>query len=298
MRVLITGGAGFIGSHVAEACVRAHYDVVVVDDLSIGKRAWVPKAAKFYKLDICSPKLPLLVKRVKPHYVCHLAASVSVPRAEADPSYDASVNIVGTLNVVRSLEGLSLQKFLFVSSAAVYGEPSTFPTTEDSELQPRSAYGLSKYTAERYLNYFSVQRGFPVVVVRPANVYGPRQSSSGEAGVIAKFAHSLVRGEQIVIDGQGQQTRDFIYVTDVAAGMVAAMERGVGTFNLSTSTEVSVRELVIRMGEIMGTVPRVTYGPTRASDIARSVLAHTRARRELHWQSQVPFIEGLRLTLK
>ncbi len=196
------------------------------------------------------------------------------------------------------MEGVWVLKFLLVSSAAVYGVSVSLPITEESDLKPHSIYGLSKYTAERYLNYFSVQYGLPSVVVRPANVYGPRQTVKGEAAVVAKFAHAFIHNNNLIIDGQGQQTRDFIYVTDVAAGIVAALIRGNGVFNLSTNTEISIRELVVRLGEVMGVVPQVGYAPARKSDIGRSVLLNSRARRTLSWQPQMPLLDGLRLTLK
>ncbi len=296
--VLITGGAGFIGSHLCEAALRAHFQVSVVDDLSSGRRGFVPKAATFYKLDVCSPKLSTVIARLKPTYVCHLAAQSSVPRSQADPVHDAEVNIVGSLNLLNALAGSSVKKVLFTSSAAVYGEPTTIPTVETENLDPRSPYALSKYTIERYLDYYTRTSGLATVVVRPANVYGPRAGAGGEGGVVGVFARALTVGQPLTIHGHGDQTRDYIYVTDVAQGMLAALQQGTGVYNLSTGRDISVRELVVRFGEVVGTVPQVEYGPLRPGDVKRSALSPRRAERELGWKPQVPLTEGLRQTLK
>lgn len=298
MKVLVTGGAGFIGSHLVEALLRARWQVAVVDDLSAGKRTWVPKDARFYKLDVRSPKLRDVVTAFKPSYVCHLAAQRSVTKSQVNAAEDASVNIVGSLNVLEAVKDLALTKFLFVSTAALYGEAVKIPTPEEAEIKPGSPYALAKFTVEKYLDYYARQWGVPTVVVRPANVFGPRQEASGEGGVVAIFSRALLRNETITIDGKGDQTRDFVFVTDVASALVSALTRGDGVYNLSTSTEVSVRELVINLGQVLNVVPKVTYVAPRVGDIMRSALQNTRARRELNWEPQVPIVEGLRLTLR
>jgi UDP-glucose 4-epimerase len=190
------------------------------------------------------------------------------------------------------------KKLLYTSSAAVYGEPATIPTGEAEALDPRSPYALSKHTVERYLEYFSHSVGLASVVVRPANVYGPRAGTAGEGGVVSVFARSLTTGTPLTIHGHGDQTRDYIYVTDVAQGMLKAIEQGNGAYNLGTGHDISIRELVVRFGEVVGTVPRVDYAAARPHDIKRSALSPRRAERELGWKSQVPLTEGLRLTLK
>ncbi len=296
-KVLVTGGAGFIGSHLAEALLRGGAQVTVVDDLSTGRRAYVPRAAKFFKLGIQSPKLRELVRRLEPNYICHLAAQRSVVRAQADAAADAEVNIVGSLNLLEAVRAIKLKKFLFVSTAGVYGEPEQLPTPETAELRPSSPYAMAKHVVEQYLGYYE-QLGIPTVVVRPANVYGPRQDASGEGGVVAIFCRQLLHGEALTIVGHGQQTRDFVYVTDVAAGMVAALHDGRGSYNLATSHELTVRELAIRLGSIAGQVPRVAYLPPRAHDLPRSSLSSEHARRELSWQPEVPLEDGLRQTLR
>lgn len=298
MKALVTGGAGFIGSHLVEALLRAGLQVTVVDDLSSGRRSQVPAAAKLVKLDVRSPKLRELVGRLQPAYVCHLAAQVSVGRSQADAMSDAEINIVGGLNLVEALRGCDITKFLFVSSSGVYGAARQMPTPEDSPAAPASPYALAKRTMEEYLNHFSQARGLPVVVVRPANVYGPRQDSGGEGGVVAVFCRQILQGEHLTIHGQGAQTRDFVYVTDVAAGMAAALTKGNGVYNLGTSAEISVRELAVKVGEVAGQVPKVSYAPLRQGDILRSSLSCISARRDLGWQPQVPLEDGLRQTLR
>lgn len=297
-KVLVTGGAGFIGSHLVADLLRASYQVTVVDDLSRGHRASVPPAAKFHKLDVRSPKLRQLVAQLAPDYVCHLAAQVSVPRSQGDAAADAEVNIVGSLNVLEAARRLERTKVLFASSAAVYGEADRVPTPETAELKLGSPYALAKATVEQYLEYYARAWNLASVVVRPANVFGPRQDASGEGGVVAVFCRQLLRGEELTIHGQGAQTRDFVYAADVAAGMVAALREGSGVYNLGTGTEVSVRELAIALGEVAGQVPKVTYGPLRPGDIARSALDARRVHSEFGWQPQVPFVDGLRQTLQ
>jgi UDP-glucose 4-epimerase len=298
MKVLVTGGAGFIGSHLVEALLRAHYQVFVIDDLSSGKRSQVPAPALFYKLDIRSPKLQQLLVRLKPDYICHLAAQKSVARSHQDVAFDASVNIVGSINILEAIKNLELKKFLFVSTGAVYGDPREIPTPETSEFQLTSPYALSKHTLENYLNYFSREYGVANVVVRPANVYGPRQVHDAEGGVVAQFSRNLLTSGTVTIEGKGDQTRDFIYVGDVAAGIIAAMVKGSGVYNLSTARDVSIRELLVEMGKVANIIPQVNYAPPRPADIKRSALSPRRAERELDWKPQVPLVDGLGLTIR
>ncbi|MFA4818988.1 MAG: NAD-dependent epimerase/dehydratase family protein [Patescibacteria group bacterium] len=296
--VLVTGGAGFIGSHLVEALLRAGLQVTVVDDLSSGKKKYVAPAAKFHKLDIRSGNLRSLARRLKPSYVCHLAAQSSAPASRDDAAHDADINIVGTLNVLEAVKNIGLKKFLFVSSAAVYGAPDITPAAEEATLKPGSPYALSKLTIEKYLAYYASDFGVPYVVARPANVYGPRQKTGGEGGVVAIFCNKLLQGKAILIDGTGQQTRDFIYVTDVAQGMALALQQGRGVYNLATGTEISIRELAVRIGEVIGEVPLIEYAPAREQDINRSCLSPQKAQRDLKWQATVPIIDGLRQTLR
>ncbi len=296
-KVLVTGGAGFIGSHLCEALLRERYEVCVLDDLSAGRRAYVPRAARFVELDVRSPKVARVVAELKPDYVCHLAAQRSATHSQADPAGDASVNIVGSLNLLQACRELNLAKFLFVSTCAVFFEPRHLPAPEDAPVSPAYPYGMSKHTVERYLESFGSFYGVPWVVVRFPNVYGPRQNAASEGGVVAIFSRQLLAGEPLAITGRGEQTRDFIYVTDAAAGTVAALERGDGIFHISTASELSVRELAVQLGAAAGTVPQVRYVGARPGDVPRISLANTRAVRELGWQPRVSLADGLAATL-
>lgn len=298
-RVLVTGGAGFIGSHLVEALLRSGFQVTVVDNLSTGCKGYVPRAASFRKADVRTKAFVDLVKNARPDYICHLAAQRSAPNSRANPAQDADINIIGTINALSAAAATrSLKKFLFVSSAAVYGVAREIPTSEQAELQLTSPYAVSKYAAEQYVGYFESTGQLQAVVVRMSNVYGPRQDAGSEGGVVAKFASATVAGRGITIEGKGLQTRDFLYVADAAQGLVAALQAGKGVYNLATAEELSIRELAVKMGDVVGVVPRVSYSPARPDDINRSALSALRANRELNWQAQTPLTEGLRQTLK
>ncbi len=297
-RVLVTGGAGFIGSHLTEHLIRAGYQVAVVDDLSTGQKSNIPKTVSWRKLDVRTQAFRSLVRDWRPDYICHLAAQLSVVDSVREPTKDASVNILGTVNTLAAAAGRSLKKFLFVSTAAVYGQAREIPTPEDSDLQLNSPYAVSKYSAEQYLSLFESNGQLPAVIVRLSNVYGPRQRYSGEGGVAAKFAAAVLSNKKLVIEGRGEQTRDFLYVSDAVQGLIIAMEKGRGIYNLSTGQEISIRELAVKIGEVAGTVPNVTYAPARPNDVKRSSLSPIRAKRDLGWQAQTPLTDGLRQTLK
>lgn len=297
-RVLVTGGAGFIGSHLVAALLRAGYGVTVVDDLSFGRKSYVPKAASFRKLDVRTAAFRDLVKNVRPEYICHLAAQRSATKSQANPGRDADINILGTINSLAAATQPGLKKFLFVSSAAVYGLAHDIPTSEQADLQLNSPYAVSKYAAEQYVNYYQSSGRLQTVIVRMSNVYGPRQDAGAEGGVVAKFASNIVAGHKLIIEGKGEQTRDFLYVVDAAQGLMLALLHGQGIYNLATAQEISIRELAIKMGEVAGIVPHVNYQAARADDISRSALSPSRAQRDLGWRAETPITEGLRQTMK
>ncbi len=298
-RVLVTGGAGFIGSHLVEALLRAGFQVTVVDNLSTGRKGYVPRAASFRKADVRTKAFVDLVRNVRPDYICHLAAQRSAPLSRTNPGLDADINIIGTINALAaSAATKSVKKFLFVSTAAVYGVAREIPTTEQAELQLASPYAVSKYAAEQYVSYYEATGQLSAVIVRMSNVYGPRQDASSEGGVVAKFASAMVAGRGITIEGKGLQTRDFLYVVDAAQGLASALQAGKGVYNLATAEELSIRELAVKIGEVTGTVPRVSYSAGRPDDIEHSALSALRANRELNWRAQTPLTEGLRQTLK
>lgn len=293
MNILITGGAGFIGSHLAEACLAAGHVVHVIDDLSTGDSRNLPKGAKLHKMDIRSPRVSAVMEKIKSDYVAHLAAQVSITKSQQDPAEDASINIVGSLNVLQAARVTGVKKFLFVSSAAVYGTEAVPPVSENTPARPQSPYGIAKYTIEQYV----AQEKNWVVVVRPANVYGPRQRADGEGGVVAQFSSAVANRQGLRVEGNGEQTRDFLYVSDVAAGMLAALEKGNGLYNLSTNKETSIRSLAQEITSFNPVDIAVTHTAARPLDVQHSALDNSRAKQELGWGPRVELHQGLERTL-
>src|SRR5215217_2073017 len=254
MRVLLTGGAGFIGSHVAERMLGRGHEVAVVDDLSSGKRENVPEGARFYKADVRSGCAEVF-EDFGPEALCHQAAQMDVRRSVREPDFDADVNVLGTVRLLQACVERGVGKVVFASTGgAVYGEQRAFPATEDHPQYPVSPYGVSKLAGERYLNYYRVQYGLTYVALRYANVYGPRQDPHGEAGVVAIFCGNLAANRASTINGNGQQTRDYIYVRDVARANVLALEDEIpsGAYNVGTGVETSVNGLYDSLREISG----------------------------------------------
>jgi UDP-glucose 4-epimerase len=313
MRALVTGGAGFIGSNIVDALVARGDGVTVVDDLSTGRRENLDGAlaagAKLAELDVREgAKLAELMAAERPEVVFHLAAQIDVRRSLADPAFDAAVNIGGTANVVEaaraagSQEGAAMPRVVFVSTGgAIYGEGEgkELPLDESAPIEPFSAYGQSKYAAEGYLALYERLYGLSGVSLRLGNVYGPRQDPLGEAGVIAIFCGKLRGRERPTVYGNGQQTRDYIYVGDVVAAALAAAEsRASGPINIGTGLETDVLELAERLAELDGGSEfRPEFEPPRAGEVQRIALDAGRAERELGWRAQTSLLDGLRLTL-
>ncbi|MFH1111911.1 MAG: NAD-dependent epimerase/dehydratase family protein [Patescibacteria group bacterium] len=299
MKVLITGGAGFIGSHLCDRLIKSGYHVSVIDNLSSGKKSNLSKQVEFFKIDICSTKVKNLVKKIKPDYVCHLAAQISVPESLVNPQTDAEVNIIGSLNILEAVKDLSIKKFLFVSSGgAIYGEAKIIPTPETALVNPMSPYALSKQAGEKYLQFYSQQYGLPYVIMRPANVYGPCQGVGGEAGVVSIFINKLLHNQDLPIHGTGKQTRDLVYVSDVSQALVAALTRGRGIYNVGTGKETSVRDIAVLIGKVIGLVPKISYVSARGKgDINSSALDCKLIKQQLGWQSSYDINNGLKQTV-
>ena len=299
MKILVTGGAGFIGSHVVDACLAAGHQVDVLDDLSSGRRSNVASGARLFVHDIRSEAAADLIKAECYETIIHHAAQMDVRRSVADPALDASVNLLGLLNLMEAGRSAGLQKVLFASTGgALYGEPESGPQPENHPTRPMSPYGIAKLTSEHYLYYYEQVYGIAFVALRYGNVYGPRQNPHGEAGVVAIFAQRLLDGQLVTINGDGRQTRDYVYVTDVAQANLSALEYTGPSqaFNIGTGTETDVLTLLEQLRTALGLSTRVRHGPAKSGEQMRSVLDCSQAQAHLHWDSKVGMLEGLTLT--
>jgi len=295
MKILVTGGAGFIGSHVVDAYLRAGHEVVVVDDLSSGRLENLSSQARLVRLDIRDRAARDLVVEERPDVLNHHAAQMDVRRSVADPLFDADVNVLGFLNLLEGARIAGVKRVLFASSGgAVYGEQEDVPATEKHDTAPVSPYGVSKRAAEHYLFYYHVSYGLPYVALRYANVYGPRQDPRGEAGVVAIFTERLLRGAQPVINGDGRQTRDYVFVGDVAAANLGALDVDfVGPVNIGTGIETDVRTLFGMLQEAIGSTMPALHGPAKPGEQCRSVVDPQLAERVLGWKPRVRLQDGL-----
>ncbi len=299
-RALVTGGAGFIGAHLVTRLVDEGTEVLVVDDLSTGKLARLAPARRTglvqtHQLDIRAQELSQAARRFGPEVVFHLAANASVARSVEDPRYDESVNVGGTVAVLGAAVEAGAARIVFTSSAAVYGDPRSVPVPEKAARRPQSPYGIGKDAAERWFPYYRNEYGLDFTILIPANVYGPGQTAEGEAGVVAAFAAALAAGRPPRIDGDGSQTRDFVFVEDVVDALVRAGERGGGrTLNVGTGGETSVVELYGLLARITGFDGKPRQGPPRPADIVRSALDPSAAKRHLGWEPFTPLATGLR----
>jgi UDP-glucose 4-epimerase len=300
VRILVTGGAGFIGSHVVDGFRAAGHDVAVVDDLSTGNRANLDPSVPLFQHDIRDPALEQVFKDFRPEVVDHHAAQANVPASVADPVYDASVNVLGGLNLLRLSAAYGTRKFIYISSGgAMYGEPDPreLPVAETAPARPLSPYGASKQALEAWLGVYRRTFGLDFTVLRYANIYGPRQGIREEGAVVAVFATRMAADQPVTIDGSGQQTRDFVYVGDCVTANLAALERGSGgAFNIGTGCETSIREIFDHLAEVAGYTRQPQFGPPRKGDVMRIVLDPALARQHLGWQAQMPLPKGLAQT--
>jgi UDP-glucose 4-epimerase len=298
MRVLVTGGAGFIGSHVADALAARGDEVVVVDDLSTGRADRLDSQVVLHKLSIDDASaLAGVMASSRAELVCHLAAQIDVRKSVAAPAYDAQANVVGTVNVLEAAREVGARVVFASSGGALYGRDAPIPSREDVLPLPESPYGVAKYCAEQYIGLYNRLHGTSHSVLRLANVYGPRQDPAGEAGVITIFCASALAGAEPTIYGDGSQTRDYVYVGDVVAAFLAAADRGrPGTWNIGTAAEVSVLDLVEIIAGIAGHPVSPVFAAPRPGELARSALAVDRACAELGWQPRTPLGKGVRRT--
>ncbi len=300
MNILVTGGAGFIGSHLVDALIVHRHRVTILDDLRTGKRSFVNRSARFIKGDVCDQGMTRRVfTREKPEVVFHLAAHIDLRKSVADPVYDAQENILGSLTVLEQCRRVGTKKFIFSSTGgAIYGDTRRIPTPEQQTPKPRSPYGINKRAIEQYLDYYREVHGIPSVTLRYSNVYGPRQNPDGEAGVVAIFAKKIFNRQSITINGDGRQTRDYVFVEDVVRANILAMDRDIsGVFNIGTGKEVTVNALLRQMERCVHGTTRFTHGPAKLGEQRRSALNSARASRVLGWKPQVHLEEGLKKTL-
>lgn len=297
-RVLLTGGAGFIGSHVAEAYLREGIEVAVVDDLSSGRQENLPEGARFYRVDVRDRVgLEEVFKAERPEVVNHHAAQIDVRRSVEDPVFDASVNVVGSLNLLELSVKYGVSRFVFASTGgAIYGEPKDLPADESTPPAPLSPYGTSKLCVENYLGYYHRVWGLNYVSLRYGNVYGPRQDPHGEAGVVAIFCGRILSGKPCVVFGDGTQTRDYVYVEDVARVNVLALTSPVGVFNVGTGLRTSVLDLLKALKAVSGREVAVEFAPERRGEVKHISLCGERARRVLGFSPSVGLEEGIRRT--
>jgi UDP-glucose 4-epimerase len=301
VRILVTGGAGFIGSHVVDAYITAGHEIAVLDDFSTGSEANLNPAAQLYKVDLRDQEgVHKAVASFRPEIVNHHAAQSEVPKSVADPTFDAQVNIIGGLNLLKACVDHDVKKVIFISSGgALYGEPDVIPADEDHPVRPLSPYGTSKFCFEQYLGTFQRTFGLEYTVLRYANIYGPRQDFFAEEGrVIAIFTSRMLANRPVTIDGDGEQSRDMLHVGDVATANLAALESGAGgTFHISSGFAVTINDLYRKLALLTDYKLFPNYGPSRKGDVYRIALDNSRALRDLGWEPQVDLEEGLSLTV-
>ncbi|OGY94692.1 MAG: hypothetical protein A2406_02615 [Candidatus Komeilibacteria bacterium RIFOXYC1_FULL_37_11] len=297
MKILVTGGAGFIGSHLVDTLVKDGHDVLVIDDLSTGKKEYVNKKAKLEVLDISSPSLSKVVADFSPVVVYHLAAQKNVRTSLENPMLDAKINILGSLNLLTQAIKNKVDKFIFVSTGGIYGDTDILPTTEVGEEKPMSPYILNKLTFEKYLAILS-QGKMKWAVLRLANVYGQRQDPYGEAGVISIFLDNVIKNKKLYINGDGQQTRDYVYIADVISALTKFLSSAEGLYNVGTGREISLLDLLAAIKKISGREPEIQYRPAILGEVIRSCLDFSKVKHDLSWQPQYDLKQGLELTYR
>lgn len=300
MKIIVTGGAGFIGSWVADKYIERGNEVLVLDNLSSGLKSNVPEKAEFVEGDITDKSLvDNVVSEFKPDIINHHAAQIDVRKSVENPMFDAEVNIIGSLNLLQAGVDYGVRKFIFASTGgAIYGEPEDIPADETTEPMPISAYGTSKYSVEKYLEFYNHIHGLDYIALRYANVYGPRQNPHGEAGVIAIFCSRILLGEECMVFGDGTQTRDYVYSGDVALANVLALDAKKGSYNIGTSVETSVNGLIDELKSSSGRDFAVKYMNARPGEVQSISLDVKLAEKTLNWKPVTPLSEGIANTWK
>ncbi len=294
-RILVTGGAGFIGSHLVDRLILDGHKVSIIDNLSSGSRKNLNSKASFYKLDISNKKIAEVFDREKPEVVFHLAAQANLQKSILDPVADSKTNILGFINICKNCKEFGVKKIIFSSSAAVYGDGDQIPTKEGASLKPVSPYGVAKLTGEQLLALYREQFNIEYVALRYSNVYGPRQGNNGEGGVVSIFFNRIKNNEKLIVYGSGNQTRDFIFVDDVVRANICAMlSKQSGIFNISSAKETSVRQLIEEIKLLTKRDVQIIYAPARSGDQARSALDYSLAEKVLDWSPKYTLRNGLK----
>ena len=295
MNILVTGGAGFIGSHVVDAYIENHHNVIVIDDMSRGRKEFINPRATFHQISISDPQLANIIQKESIEVINHHAAQISVSDSVKNPVKDAELNIIGTLQLLQNAVECGVDKFIFASTGgAIYGEQDYFPAREDHPQKPTSPYGLSKLSVEGYLKFYKEQYGLKSIIFRYGNVFGPRQNPNGEAGVVAIFNNRLLKGQAPIINGDGEQTRDYIFVRDVVnANLLALKLNGSDTFNVGTGQETSVNELTHLILEVAESNIDVQTSKKNNFEQRRSCLDYKKLKGSLNWSPKVSLKEGL-----
>ena len=301
MKILVTGGAGFIASHVVDLFIKNGYEVVIVDDLSTGRESNINPAAVFYKMDIRSPELREVFEKEKPDFISHHAAQMDVRRSIVEPVFDADVNILGSIKLIELAREFKIKHFVYISSGgAAYGEPVYLPCDEDHPVNPICQYGASKHTVEHYLYMYHANYGLNYTVLRYPNVFGPRQDPKGEAGVVAIFIGKMLNNEPVTINGDGEQVRDFVYVSDCAYANYLAVTKKAesGIYNLGFNKGTSVNEIYFHLKELTGYQQEAVHGPAILGETRQIYLDANKANKTFGWSPQLTLRQGLENTVQ
>lgn len=299
-KILVTGGAGFIGSHVVDLFLDRGFEVIILDDLSTGRASNINPNAKFYQMDIRDPGIRKVFELERPDYISHHAAQMDVRRSVAQPLFDAEVNILGSINLIECAKEFNVKHFIYISSGgAAYGEPERLPCDETHPVNPICQYGASKHTVEHYLFMYHANYGMDYTVLRYPNVFGPRQDPNGEAGVVAIFTGKMLASEPVTINGDGEQTRDFVYVGDCAYAnyLAVTVPHQAGIYNIGWGRPTSINEIFITLAKVTAYPHQVSYGPAKVGETRHIYLDATKAGSDLGWSPTLSLEEGLEMTV-
>ncbi len=298
LNILVTGGAGFVGSHLVDKLLTLKHKVVIIDNLSTGQKKFV-HGGDFYKIDIKSPMLSNIFKKYKFDIVFHLAAQKSVPDSIKDPKFDAQENIIGSLNLLENCRKYNIKKLVFVSSGgAIYDDANEYPTTEKSEAKPLTPYAIAKFSIEKYINFYGKVHGLKYTILRPANIFGPRQDPHGEAGVTAIFISNLLNKKKCYITGGGKQTRDFVYVQDVVSALIKATKTNNKIYNVATAEDISILKLYKKIASLIGIEQDFDSKPKVKGEVLKSQLSYQKIKKDLKWKPKYSLKEGIQETIQ